>query len=239
MRYSQDALESHERVLKLTESAMDRAEYIIKTLLESEVSTRADSQEVSPFQDSIIQRPVYHGSSEIFYNFERRKSYRTVLFSQFDVESPAHFFANTPEEAAEYGRRVSSWYIDIKRPLFNAENPRDISISSKDSPEDIREVRVFLLHLKKILRPMIEKKDGIPYIDVGVKRYLIDPKDAWWPLLVFDETNGPHWDVLDNPECVKNMVSLGYDGTTVDEDNGHSWAIFSPEQARFIGRVDI
>jgi hypothetical protein len=121
-----------------------------------------------------VVKRVWHGSDTKFSAFERRSSKRFVLFSEFDVESPAFFFAVTPEEAREYGRHVSEWKISVTRPFVNAETERHLSVD----PLDDRRLR----ELAKVLRPLVQvdRRHG-PFVDLGVQRYWL--KDQDWPYI--------------------------------------------------------
>jgi hypothetical protein len=179
---------------------------------------------------SVVKRPVYHGSNEKFDRFVRRPSKRFVLFTEFDVESPAFFFAPTPEEAAAYGRHVAVWQIDVRRPFVNTETERHLGVD----PLDDKRFR----ELRSVLRPLIKRDQYGQYIDLGVQRHYL--KDNSWPYHALGR-GGLNWDVLDCAACVRRLVELGYDGTTVAEprnDSGYSWAIFDAAQAVKLSDVE-
>lgn len=180
---------------------------------------------------SVVERPVYHGSDAKFEKFKRIPSKRYILFSEFDVKSPAFFFSPTVEDAKEFGPLVTAWQITVRNPLFNFEaNPRLDSEADEEKAE----------HLRYILEPMIYEKEGKEYIDLGVSRYDVNRSDEHWGYVAVD-SGGINWDVMDNDVAVARMIELGYDGTTVSETHasaGYSWAIFSPEQAAFLGEPE-
>lgn len=173
---------------------------------------------------SVVKRPVYHGSDVRFEKFIRHPGKRYILFSEFDVESPSFFFAPTAAEAAEYGRYVSEWRIDVGRPFLNAETEEGLDVDLLDSQR--------LQELAYVLEPMV-KKEELPFIDLGVRRHHVDLEDEEWPMVAVG-SGGLVWDVLDCAACVQRLIEIGYDGTTVhepDSESGYSWAIFSPDQA--------
>ena len=171
---------------------------------------------------SVVRQPVFHGSQARFACFERRSGKRYILFSEYDVQSPAFFFAPTALEAAEYGCHVTAWKIDVRRPFVNAETEPHLGVGHLD---DAR-----FLALAHILEPLIKTDQCGRYIDVGVRRS--DLKDGNWPYLALGR-GGLNWDVTDCVPCIERLVALGYDGTTVHEDSesGYSWAVFDPAQA--------
>lgn len=188
--------------------------------------TEADTQ-------SVVTQPMYHGSNTSFREFKRMPSKRYVLFSEFDVNSPAFFFSPLVKDAKEFGPVVTQWNIRVTNPLFNFET--DPHLDSDFDPEVAK-------HLEYILEPMLETDEqGRLFIDLGVSRYYIDRKDDRWSYFAVD-SGGINWDVTDNEEAVRRMQELGYDGTTVSETDtyaGYSWAIFDSKQAEFVGVVDM
>ncbi len=208
---------------------------VLKRLYKAGVELREDVGE------TVVPNPVYHGSDVKFQEFKRMPSKRYVLFSEFDVESPAFFFAVNVTDATEFGRNVSEWNISVRNPLINYPEQQYAAV---DFDED------FARDMAYILEPMVEEDEGEKYIDLGVGRHYIEalkeqalkwdePEESWVYAAV--ENEGLNWDVLDNAECVKRMAELGYDGTTVAEPDtyaGYSWAVFSPEQARFVRLFD-
>lgn len=160
-------------------------------------------------------RSFYHGTNENFENFEHRPGKRYVLFSEFDVNTPGHFFAEDPDDAREYGRNVLERNLDVNRLLLDPNVYPHMGVD-KFPPELEKD-------LEYILEPLIirdpEKGD---WLDVGVSSY---PAKEGWIYYVIG-TEGLLWDALDNPEVVNRMKELGYDGTYVDENEPGKRSIF-------------
>lgn len=189
------------------------------------------------FGKSVITQPVYHGSSVKFKEFKRTPSYRSILFSRFEVNSPAFFFTTSVKDASGFGQYVSEWRIDVRKPFINFP---DSTNTGTDFDATIAK------EMGYILSPMICKDERGECIDIGVQRYYIndlkkssernhDPIENWVYVAIGNE--GVSWDVMDNEACVKRMQELGYDGTTVYEPDtytGFSWAVFKPEQVKFV-----
>ena len=154
-------------------------------------------------------RTFYHGTDAKFDKFEQKPGKRYVLFSEFDVNSPGHFFAEDPEFASEFGRNVMPRNLDISRFLLD---PNEYPHMGVDSfPEEFEE------ELRYILAPMIQEKDGYQFIEVGVGAFPI--KDESWIYHLIGR-NGLMWDALDNAGVVARMKERGYDATYVEEGNG-------------------
>lgn len=155
-------------------------------------------------------RTFYHGTDEKFDQFKKRPGKRYVLFSDFDVESPGHFFAEEEEVAQEYGRNVMKRQLNVEKILLDPRKYKHMSVD--DFPPELEE------ELRYILAPMIEEDEYYgKFMDIGVSRYYI--KDDYWIYNAI-ESEGLNWDVLDNPEVVNRMKELGYDATYVGEDEG-------------------
>lgn len=170
-----------------------------------------------------VTKVVYHGSEARFDKLERRPGVRQVLFTQFPVQSPAFFFAPTKKTASQYGPYVTTWKIQVKKPLFNAEKEEHLGVNLLDDQR--------FKDLRYALQPAIGRDEYGTYIDLGVQRRRV--KDKLWPYEAVS-SGGLVWDVLDCEKCVERLKERGYDGTTVHEyhdEPGYSWAIFNPEQA--------
>jgi len=165
-------------------------------------------------------RTFYHGTDEKFDQFERRPGKRYVLFSDFDVESPGHFFSETMEDAAGYGRNIMRRYLDVNKILLNPDEFPHLGVDRL--PPDLED------ELRYILEPMIKHDEKLGnWIEVGVHSYPI--QDDNWIYFVI-ESRGLHWDALDNPEVVGRMKELGYDATYVNEDEGKSIFVVDSQQ---------
>ena len=152
----------------------------------------------------------YHGTDKKFDKFERRPGKRYVLWSEFPVNSPGHFFTPDPEFAQEFGSNVMKRHLDINKILLD---PKEYPHMGVDSfPPEFED------ELRYILEPMIEKSpEGDRYVDVGVGRFYIKDDDWIYNLVT---SNGMKWDALDNEGVVKRMKERGYDATYVDEAEG-------------------
>ncbi len=171
-----------------------------------------------PFSESKVKGLVYHGTDRgPFDKFTAQKSHRYVLFSSFEVESGGFFFSESPHDASEYGRYVASCYINLKNPLLDPRTDKHLGVDSL--PENKEK------DLEKILQPMVEKDNYGEFIDIGIGRHYIKGND-WIYYAV--GSGGLAWDVLDNKQSVNIMISLGYDGTFVEEDKGLRRSIFVP-----------
>lgn len=178
---------------------------------------------------SVIPQIVYHGTDKRpFEQFTYQKGIRRVLFSQFEVESKGFFFSESPMDALEYGNNVAACYINVKNLFVDPRRDKNLAIDRTYEKEP---------HLLKILGPMIEKNEHGFFFDLGVRRVYIKKNDRYnfqreW----IYEAMGPEgldWDILDNPECVKRMVALGYDGTYVEERESHlGRSIFVPSASQ-------
>lgn len=79
-----------------------------------------DPREITSFLGkSVVRRPVYHGTDADFTEFQKTKSQRFVLFSSFDVEAQGFFFAESIQDAKEYGRRIITAYVRMVNPLLD------------------------------------------------------------------------------------------------------------------------
>lgn len=193
-----------------------------------------ETESTSTFPNSTIKQKVYHGTNQKFNNFEVKKSKRYILFSEFDVETNGFFFSESPYDALEYGSNVVECYINLTNPLLDPRRDKHLSIEALDRKKEI--------DIQKILSPLIEKDNKYGFfIDLGVKRiYLNSSKNQrpidWIYNAIHNE--GLDWDCLDNPNVIKKMKSLGYDGTFVAEPNsyfGRSIFICDKSQIQIIG----
>jgi len=153
-------------------------------------------------------RTFYHGTDEKFDQFEHRPGKRYVLFSDYDVNTPGHYFSENKEDAGEYGSNVMERQLNIDRLLLDPNKYPHMSVD-RFPPKLEKE-------LQYILAPMIQE-DG--WLEVGVRATKVYPGDIEWIYEVVG-SGGLMWDALDNPEVVTRMKELGYDGTYVDEDEG-------------------
>lgn len=182
--------------------------------------------------DSTVKYPVYHGTNNNFNQFSYQKSYRTVLFSQFEVEAKGFFFSESPHDALEFGKNIAECYVRLTNPLLDPRRDPHLGIDRLPYKKE--------MDLMKILAPLIYKVkeapyNGSPYIDIGVGRYFIRPGREWIYNAV--KTQGIEWDVLDNPQVIDRMKKLGYDGTFVAEPSsylGRSIFVINPDQVRII-----
>lgn len=160
--------------------------------------------------DSGNPRDFYHGTDQKFDQFEHRPGKRYVLFSEFDVNTPGHFFSETPEDAREYGRNIMQRKLNINNMLLD---PKKFPHMGVDRfPDDLER------DLRYILKPLIIKGEkGRAWLEVGVRTTPVRDKDWIYNLI---GRNGLLWDALDNPEVVKRMKEKGYDGTYVEESEG-------------------
>mgnify|MGYP003542699302 FL=1 len=176
--------------------------------------------------NSVINSIVYHGTNRKFDSFSYQKSKRYVLFSDFDVEAKGFFFAESPHDALEYGNNVVACYVNMTNPLIDPrrENLVDRFPYKKE------------MDLMKILAPMIERKDGEPFIDLGVRRVYLKNRyysytHQWFYVVV--GINGSDWDCLDNSQVIQKMKQLGYDGTFVEEKESNiGRSIFVPDASQ-------
>lgn len=175
---------------------------------------------------SSIQQLVYHGTNKpIFDNFSYQKSQRFVLFSAFDVESKGFFFSESPHDALEYGKNIAACYVNMKNPLIDPRRESHLGIDRLSYQKE--------LHLLKVLGPLIQRDEKYgPYFDLGVRRVWVQNRNYEFAHQWIYEAlgnDGIDWDCLDNPEVIKRMVSLGYDGTFVQEPESHlGRSIFVP-----------
>jgi len=173
---------------------------------------------------SVIQYPVYHGSNQRFDRFQYKKSKRYVLFSEFDVETKGFFFTENPHDALAFGKQVATCYIHMKNPLLDPRRDKHLGTVRLDRTKE--------MHLLKILGPMVQRENGEPYIDVGIRRIWLRSRTynfahEWIYEVVSGD--GIDWDCLDNPGVIQRMVQLGYDGTFVAEPESHiGRSIFIP-----------
>lgn len=177
---------------------------------------------------------LYHGSpTRGFKSFEPKESSRSVLFSSYPVKTMGHFFAHSPEQAAEYGRHVAEVEFHPKKTFVDPAVDKHLGIDRLDPTRE--------LHLAKIVAPMIKRDPEFGhYLEKGVRV---------WPIYAYShprndsthpfgfayhglDRDGLHWEVLDNPESVKRLHKLGYDSTYVQEpDQQHeSSSLFVPHQ---------
>jgi len=192
-----------------------------------------ENENAHPFPQSTIKNIVYHGTNnKPFSQFEYKKSYRTVLFSQFEVETKGFFFSESPHDALEYGQNVAACYIDLRNPLLDPRRDRHLAIEGLSEKKEI--------DMMKILSPMIQKDQGGHYIDYMInKSYLQHRNRSTAREWIYDaiDTNGLVWDVLDNPQVIQKMKNLGYDGTFVSETTtslGRSIFVMSSQQIHVV-----
>jgi len=165
-------------------------------------------------------RTFYHGTDERFENFERRPGKRYVLFSEFDVNSPGHFFSETPENASNYGRNVMERQLDVNKLLLDPNVYPHMGVDRL--PPELEE------DLRYILEPMIQDDETQgKWIEVGTHTSPV--RDDDWIYNVV-QPGGLHWDALDNEEVVNRMKELGYDATYVNEDEGRSIFVVDSKQ---------
>ena len=184
--------------------------------------------------DSVIRQPVYHGTSkQPFDKFDYQKSNRYILFSAFEVETNGFFFAENPHDAFFYGDNVVTCYVKMRNPFVDPRRDKHLGVDRLPYQKE--------LELMKILAPLIEREDGEPFMDIGVSRYYLRNHSFefahQWVYYAL-ENNGLSWDVLDNKQCVANMVTLGYDGTFVEESEqsvGRSIFVPSADQIKIVG----
>lgn len=174
-----------------------------------------NSTDIIPFPNSTVKQLVYHGTEKPFDEFDYKKSYRTVLWSRFEVKSHGFFFSESPHEAAGFGDYIAECYIDLKNPLLDPRRDRNLGIDRLDKKKEI--------DLQKILSPLIQKDERGYYIEIGVKKFYIKKRMyefGWDWIYNAISSYGIHWDALDNENVIKKMISLGYDGTFVMETDG-------------------
>lgn len=167
-------------------------------------------------------RTFYHGTDEEFDQFEHHPGKRYVLFSDFDVNTPGHFFSEEVETAQDFGRNVMERQLDVDRLLLDPTEYPHMSVD-RFPPELEKE-------LQYILAPMI-REDG--WLEVGVRATKVYPDDEEWIYNVVGN-DGLMWDALDNPEVVARMKERGYDGTYVDEGEYNKRSIFVLENKQII-----
>jgi hypothetical protein len=179
---------------------------------------------------SVIRSIVYHGTNKKFNKFSYQKSKRYVLWSEFDVEAKGFFFAENPHDALTFGSNVAACYVKMTNPLLDPRRDKHLGVDKLDNAKE--------MHLLKILGPMIQREDGNPYIDIGVRRVYIKSHRYQHPQEWIYEVvsgDGLNWDCLDNPGVISRMQSLGYDGTFVAEPEswiGRSIFVISPDQVK-------
>lgn len=165
-------------------------------------------------------RTFYHGTDERFEDFEVRPGKRYVLFNEFPVETQGHYFSESLEDAAQYGRNVMRRHLNVDKILLDPEEFPHMSVDRL--PAYLEE------ELRYILAPLIEESEEYgKFIDVGVSRYYLTDNDWIYNVV---HSNGLDWDVLDNPEVVERMKELGYDATYVQEDDGRSIFVVDSKQ---------
>lgn len=175
---------------------------------------------------STITGIVYHGTDKgPFKQFAYQKSQRFVLFSAFDVESKGFFFAENPHDALAFGKHVAACYVRMTNPLVDPRRDKHLSVDGFDRAKE--------MHILKILGPMVQKdKEHGPFIDLGIRRVYLNNRRYSFAHEWIYEAIGPggiDWDCLDNPEVIKRMQALGYDGTFVQESDTHiGRSIFVP-----------
>jgi hypothetical protein len=190
---------------------------------------------------------LYHGTnSNPFKQFEFRKGYRGVLFSQFEVTAHGIFLSESYTEALTYGRNVVACHARMLNPLVGPRRDKHLGVDRLPLKRE--------MDILKILGPMVEKQQVqrpnpgamgthqayAHFIDLGVHRHYITPQKYNYPhewIYAAISSGGIDWDALDNPQVVTRMKSLGYDGTFVSEregDMGRSVFLVSPDQVRII-----
>lgn len=167
----------------------------------------------------------YHGTDEKFDQFEKRPGMRYVLFSQFPVETQGHYFTDEEEKARLYGRNIMKRQLNVDKLLLDPKKYPHMGVDR--FPPELEE------ELKYILAPMIQESESGRYMEIGV--HAMPVRDDDWIYNAIDST-GLHWDVLDNPEVVKRMKELGYDGTYVREDEGSSVFVVDNKQIIPVGK---
>jgi len=183
---------------------------------------------------------AFHGTDEKFTTFKKgRQSARGILFSSIPVETQGFFFATERGDAEEFGKYIVPSVLRMENPLVDPERDKALAVDKFDSDKEEE--------IAYILTPMFEKKgdDWIAPVDLGIREVyaeeqdLANEPDAYsqenrgevgysteW-IYEFMSPEGMAWDVLDNPEVVRRMEELGYDGTYVEESFGSS--IFVPD----------
>jgi hypothetical protein len=150
------------------------------------------------------------------------------------------FFAQTAQDAAEFGPYVGAYHIDLKRPLIAGADGID-GIRDPKREADVRYV------LSALMKP---EADGHHVFhgmndDIWAKPEHMEAgpgyenRDEDW-IYRFMGSGGLDWEALDHPEVVKRMVERGYDGTAVHEpgaQDSRAWFVIRPEQIRFIEQV--
>jgi hypothetical protein len=174
---------------------------------------------------------LFHGTSARPFNkFEFKTGKRFVLFSEFDVEAKGFFFTEHPAHAREYGPNVVACYVRLLRPFVDPRTEKALGVDRLTGRKEVQ--------LGKIVAKMIEEDKYGKFIDIGVRRYYLNPQKDEFPLQWAYhglDREGLNWDILDNPQCVKKLVELGYDGSWVAEPNdpsGRSVFVVSPDQIR-------
>jgi hypothetical protein len=169
---------------------------------------------------------AYHGTDEPFDQFEYRQGTRsTTLGTEWHVDANGFFFAETPEDASEFGRNVVEVQLSIKNPLLDGKqhNWRDSELIDD---------------MAYILEPLLAREsDGRYFLELGLKSHPVgrtpmDEPDRWAYLVDEFGYGTLDWNVLDNAESVKRMRKRGYDGTVVADQtsSGRSYFVVSPRQ---------
>jgi len=184
--------------------------------------------ETNPFPSSTLQKPVYHGTTVSFKQFEKRRSTRYVLFSEIHVQAQGFFFTEDPLVALEYVVSDNGWVVecrvDMRKPLLDPRKDKHLGVDAL--PEKKKQ------DLIEILSEAAQKHDGGRRITLMLKDIFPDNPDyddGDWIYEMVD-SGGLIWDVMDNEKVVKKMQQLGYDGTFVHEDDSTGRSIFVPSE---------
>lgn len=176
----------------------------------------------------------YHGSDNRFTEFKTGKSYRQLMFKQFEVDTQGHFLSPSQEDAQSYGRHVEGYYLRAERPLVALGS---IGVSSRDTESQARYMQAFD-DLEYIGQSLIETdEEGNRFISLMGDIYIqvTDEKleEGSWVYELADD--GLHWAMFDNPEFVARMRERGYDSAKVWEPNdesGESWFVMESSQIK-------
>lgn len=183
---------------------------------------------------------MYHGTrSKPFEKFELRPGKRHVLFSDFEVHTPGHFFSPHIEEAREFGPNVAKVDVDVRNPFWDPDKDRLHPRTGRLHDEKH-------VHLAKLVASAVQKDEGGHFLELGLRKHYLFPRDHWrneglpefaWAYQHLEKEGLP-WDLIDHPETTRRLLKLGYDSTWVHEPelpSGRSLYVPHPAKVKILG----
>lgn len=167
---------------------------------------------------------AFHGTDKNFDKYIPQKGKRSILLSQFEVETGGIFFAATKEGAEQYGSIIKEALLSPKKALVS-----EAEVQNGFSGQKLKDAAYIFDPLLKIseytndfgtFKQYYVELDGlISEIGGSAKNSTPEkPKDSWVNDKLWGE-NGLLWDAFDNPQVAARMIEKGYDFAVVDERN--------------------